>query len=432
MSDIEDTIEESETFFSEKTGKILSVSGLIIISITILLFVVFGSWDFEWNLDEAIIGQFGDFIGGFIGSLFSLAGIILFYVALKEQRRDININQKNLGLQTDALNQQVLEFKDQKEELIETRKVYEEQTKLINEQTNLYRLQNKELKEQSGIAKVQQFDASFFSYLSVFNNYKNSLNLLNTSNNYFGTLTQKLREKIVDDQGLNSILENICEKYLEIYNDNKDKLSPYFKTLYRLMVLVDTSNIDDYKKREYFKLIRSQLSDDELLILHYNYHTNLGLKVRSYIIKYSLLKHLNILDKFEFACDISGLKKYKFEQFLRNNEHLIVESLKEFASIESNTDIYKAISYELWNVKFDIRLTIKDTFQFSLIFELDDFTNLLGLDKEFIKKIISRHLYTVFFVSKYQKPVENEVVISVIESGQTIEFLFTVENLENL
>lgn len=432
MSDIENPVDQHEAFFSERTGKILSIFGLVIISLTILLYLILGSWDFEWYFDEAIMGQFGDFIGGFIGSLFSLAGIIIFYVALKEQRRDININQQNLGLQTDALNQQVLEFRDQKEELIETRKVYEEQTILIREQTNLYRLQNKELKEQSGIAKVQQFDTSFFSYLSIFNDYKNSLNLLTPSKNYFGALTEKIRAVVSDDKSLNKSLENICEQYLEIYNENKDKLSPYFKTLYRLMVLVDTSNIDDYKKIEYFKLIRSQLSDDELLILHYNYHTDLGIKVRSYIIKYSILKHLNTLDKFEFACDVSGLRKYKLEQFLKYNEHLIVESLKEFANIETSTDIFKSTSYDLWNVKFEIKLVITDKFQFSLIFKLDDFNDCVELDKEFIKKIITRHLYTIFFISKYQKPLETEVDVSIIEGEQNIEFLFIVENLENL
>ncbi len=432
MSNIDSLQDQSETFFSEKTGKVLSIFGLIIISITILLYLILGSWDFEWYFDEAIMGQFGDFIGGFIGSLFSLAGIILFYVALKEQRRDININQQNLGLQTDALNQQVLEFRDQKEELIETRKVYEEQTKLINEQTNLYRLQNKELKEQSGIAKVQQFDTSFFSYLSIFNDYKNSLNLLTPSKNYFGTLIEKLRAVVSDDKSLTISIEDICEKYLEIYNENKDKLSPYFKTLYRLMILVDTSNIDDYKKREYFKLIRSQLSDDELLILHYNYHTNLGIKVRAYIIKYSIFKHLNILDKFEFACDVSGLKKYKLEQFLKYNEHLIVESLKDFTNIESSTDVFKSSTYDLWSVKLEIKLVITDVFKFSLIFKLDDFNNRLNLDREVIKKIITRHLYTIFFLSKYQIPLETEVDVSIIECENNIEFLFTVENLDNL
>ncbi|MFS4473635.1 putative phage abortive infection protein [Chryseobacterium sp. T20] len=432
MSNIINQPDEKEAFFSEKTGKILSIFGLTTIGITIILYVLFGSWYFEWYFDEAIMGQFGDFIGGFIGSLFSLAGVILFYVALKEQRKDININQQNLGLQTDALEQQVIEFKNQKEELIETRKVYEEQTKLIMEQTNLYKLQNREMKEQSGIAKAQQFDTSFFSYLSIFNELKNSLNHLIPSKNYFGMLTGKLKGIQLDEDSIGESINIICEKYLEVYNENKDKLSPYFKTLYRLMVLVDSANIDEYKKNEYFKLIRSQLSDDELLVLYYNYHTSLGMKVRSYVIKYGLFKHLNTLDKFEFECELVGIKRYKLEQFLKNNEHIIVDGLKNFASIESSTDIFKSITYELLGLNIEVKLEISNNFKFSLIFDLNDFNNHSDITKELIKKIISRHLYAILYFSKFQTPTESELNISVIETDQRIEFLFIVENLQNL
>ncbi|AZB24284.1 hypothetical protein EG339_06510 [Chryseobacterium bernardetii] len=434
MNDIvnDDSPIDNENFFSEKTGKILSIFGLAIIALTIILYLFLGSWYFEWYFDEAIMGQFGDFIGGFIGSLFSLAGVILFYVALKEQRKDININQRNLTLQTDALNQQVNEFKDQKEELVETRKVYEEQTRLIMEQTNLYRLQNKELKEQSGIAKAQQFDASFFSYLSVLNDYKNSLNISHKSSNFFGMLTEKLRDVELEGMNMSKSIEIICEKYLEIYNENRDKLSPYFKTLYRLMALVDSSNIDEYKKNEYFKLIRSQLSDDELLILNYNYQTSLGIKARSYVIKYYIFKHLNILDKLEFECGLSGIKKYKLEQFLRSNEHLIIEGLKEYGSIETSSDISKSSKYQLLGVQLEHKLVINDKFQFSIVLDINDFNNQLGLSKELLKKIICRHLYAILFFSKYQNPTESEIDVSVIEGEHKIEFLFVVENLENL
>jgi uncharacterized membrane protein len=129
---------KTENFFSEASGKLLSILGIIFIVLSFVTFLIFGNWEFSNSLNEEKVGQFGDFIGGVVGSLFSLAGVILFYVALKEQRRDININQENLRLQTEALNQQVDEFKEQKIELEETRKIYEEQTGLIREQTNLY------------------------------------------------------------------------------------------------------------------------------------------------------------------------------------------------------------------------------------------------------------------------------------------------------
>jgi len=84
------TVDDNDSFFSERTGKILSIFGIAIIVLTIILYLINGNWQYTWTLDEGVIGQFGDFIGGFIGSLFSLAGVILFYVALKEQRKSVS------------------------------------------------------------------------------------------------------------------------------------------------------------------------------------------------------------------------------------------------------------------------------------------------------------------------------------------------------
>lgn len=75
------------------------------------------------------VGQFGDFVGGVVGTLFSLTGVILFYVALKEQRKDFKTNAEILRLQKK-------ELQLQRKELIETRKVFEKQSLLMQEQKN--------------------------------------------------------------------------------------------------------------------------------------------------------------------------------------------------------------------------------------------------------------------------------------------------------
>ncbi len=422
----------TEGFFSETTGKIISISGLIVIAISILIYLIFGSWEYKWILDEAIIGQFGDFIGGFIGSLFSLAGVILFYVALKEQRKDISINQRNIELQTSALEQQVTEFQDQKTELVETRKVYEEQTILIREQTNLYRQQNRELKEQSNTAKVQQFDSSFFSYLNILNEYKYQLNQQSTTNNYFGEIYQTLKDRHIDESEIEIMLKNVCEHYLEIFNDHRDRLSPYYKTLYRVMVLIDSSNIDDYRKWEYFKLLRSQLSDVELLLLNYNYHTNYGLKVRSLIIKYNFLKHINIFDKIEFNFIMSSRIKRELESFLKHIELVISESIKEFKSIENEEDITKSFSKQFLELLVEVKLIISDEFVFSVIFNNNELSNNDDLNNEMIKSIFRKHLYSILYMSKYAEKSENDIHFSTIITDDKTEFVFKINNIDSL
>ena len=165
-----------ERVFTEKTGFVLIVAGFVIILGAVIAFVFFSRWSFSCMLDEEVVGQFGDFVGGAVGTLFALAGVVLYYVALTEQRKDLKINHDNLKIQTEALTQQIEEFKAQKVEMEETRKVYVQQTELFQEQTNLYREQSEAMKKQADEAKkqtaiylVEQFDASFYppSMLSV-------------------------------------------------------------------------------------------------------------------------------------------------------------------------------------------------------------------------------------------------------------------------
>ncbi len=59
-----------------------------IVTVWYLFLLKADGWSF-WNVDKMNIersGQFGDYIGGFVGTLFSLAGFIFLYLTLKEQR----------------------------------------------------------------------------------------------------------------------------------------------------------------------------------------------------------------------------------------------------------------------------------------------------------------------------------------------------------
>jgi hypothetical protein len=424
--------EKKEIFFTENTGKKFAIGGIIFIVLAAIIFILHGNWSFSKTLNEEKIAQFGDFIGGIIGSLFSLAGVILFYVALKEQRKDININQENLKLQNIALNQQVDEFKAQKTELIETRKVYEEQTILFREQTNLYKQQNKELKEQTTTAKLQQFDSSFFSYLNMFIDFKNGLDLKTSSKNYFGEIYLEILNIESQDKTLIETFALIQTKYIEVFHLYKNELSLYFKTLYRIIILIDSSSIEEEKKQQYFKLLRSQLSDSELLVLYYNYHSHLGVKVRPYIIKYGLLKHIRILDKIEMGSDLKVNQKFEFEDFLSKIGNYILEGFEKFKSLEEIEDVDLSANASILNVNLEMKLKIISDFNFSLIFKNSEFKNQSLLDKETIIKLVSRQIYSVLFLSKFKLPQENEIKISTIECLLNFEFNFRIENIQNI
>lgn len=141
--------------FTEKTSKILMVVGIVLFFIGLILFFWQSiSIDTTLQIDSSKFGQFGDYVGGLIGSLWAFAGVILFYVALTEQRDDIRTNREVLKTQVNALEQQIKEFEQQTEELGLTREVIIDQSKTL---------------------KIQQFESTFFNSMNLWNNIIESI-----------------------------------------------------------------------------------------------------------------------------------------------------------------------------------------------------------------------------------------------------------------
>ena len=251
--------------FTEKTAKILTWVSLILLLISIFIFIVFSEWEFSSIIDEAIIGQFGDFVGGVIGCIIAFIGIILYYEALKAQREDIKISRNLLETEIKAFNQQVEEFKLQTEELSETRKIYEEQNKTM---------------------KRQRFENTFFNMLSLQQEIVANLSVESKEvkraevviKNYKG---REVFEKIYEGidvyvwYELKTIgIKGIVDRNIENYNSNGwliSRFDHYFRHLYRIFKYIDKTDLIDEKERyDYASIVRSQLSDYELVILFYN------------------------------------------------------------------------------------------------------------------------------------------------------------------
>jgi hypothetical protein len=282
-----------DKFFSERLSLILSVISFCCIIISAIVFCVFGSWNFSQILDESKIGQFGDFIGGVIGTILAFVAAILYYVALREQRKDIAINQQSAKLQNEALIKQIEEFEKQKEELELTRKVYEQQSKTM--------------REQERTMKLQQFESTFYSLLNVCISIKTELNKYSDQHNYFKVKYNELLS--LSGKDINQNLSSTeCHKivvtsYIDLFLKHKGELSHYFKSIYRLMKVIDTNQtLNDKERVFYSKILRAQLTEYELLLMNYNYHSTYALKARNIIYKYNMLKHINPLSKIEFVC----------------------------------------------------------------------------------------------------------------------------------
>lgn len=275
--------------------------GVIISAWIISIFVL--KWKFSnWT----IRATFGDSFGA-INSLFSglaLSGIIY----------TIFLQKKELTLQ--------------REELKNTRKEFTTQNKTL---------------------RLQRFENTFFNLLSLHHQIVDSIDLdiekKKRTDNLSRNLISIRRTKDLSNQvqpqtqeydriiikgrdvfrvkyeGLKYHLldsgDDINDKYLEIYETVQTDFGHYFRNLYRIIKLVDETefhthleletssnakksiellnyNLTNHKtKYEYTSMIRSQLSDYELLWLFYNCISKNGIeKFKPYIEKYSLLKNI--------------------------------------------------------------------------------------------------------------------------------------------
>src|SRR5690606_30563429 len=299
----------------------------IVLIILGLLSIVSGAVLFLWldfnisttnQIDSEKFGQFGDFIGGIVGSIWGLAGVVLFYIALTEQRTDIRTNQENLILQTKTLEQQVEEFKLQREELQSSRKVYEQQSKTL---------------------KAQQFESNFYSLLNIHLSLKESLNKLDPNNDYFKKIFESICSPYNPTMGILNHHKETVELYLKFYSDNQGHLSNYFKSFYRILKVIDLANgFSEEEKYFYSKILRSFLSDYEELVMYYNSHSIMGIKARPLLMKYNLLKHTHLFEipHFTFYSKIQNNNSlWLFSNYLTS---FLIQHLNNYNSIDFNED----------------------------------------------------------------------------------------------
>lgn len=415
-----------DRIFSKSIGGIIAIIAFLVFAVAIYVFLSFRSWEYTNILDEAKIAQFGDFIGGVVGTLLAFVAAILYYVALREQSRDVKINQTNLELQTTALNQQIEEFKAQKVELEETRKVYEEQTELFREQTLYYKTQAEEVKIQTSIAYGDLFSTNFYSLLEVFLSIQKNLAKSKVFENVYDELCK------VCDSEQKKELANVVNSYIGIYQENRNLLSPYFKTIYRLLMLIHKdTKITRETKDEYAKILRSQLSDKEIVIIYYDYLSDLGKKAQTLSSEYRLLKHVDKLDKIEFGC-LDHNYKNELSLFLKQISNVIIENVDKFKDIETEEDINISEQLCLFNLSTSYSLKINTNFSLSIIFDKNEFESQDKIGEDEFLQILLKNTYDVLFCEKFRFPKYDEINESTTKTSSNIEFKFSLLDITTI
>lgn len=233
------------------------------ISITIAFITIFGLI-FKWGRDirvfsanhvvnNELLGTYGDFVGGVLGTIFAVMSTLLLIKTFKQQQESTYKNEK----------------------LIESQRFND----LFFELLNIYHQEVGELYSQDANTEndYSYTDREFFDF------EKRNLQLLYKPQN---TIEDSKKESL--------------NRYMDFYIKNKVKVGACFRTLYRIYDLIDHSTLEDSLKIEYSKIIRAQLTESELFFIRYNCMSYYGRPFIKYANKYNVLKHLPTFELLEF------------------------------------------------------------------------------------------------------------------------------------
>lgn len=272
---------------------------IIIVVIALLLVIgpfILSSTNCSLYIDPEFANQYGGFVGGVAGPLASLVSAVLLFYTLKEQRRQFTIQQfeTNLFELIRLHRENVNLLKDRNpytaNRISEGRDVFIDLKKACGDliiKTSTHFKDNKYITERDSINI-----AYITFYLGVGERTKEML---------MGQLekleTEKSKE--IDKVLIEKYVRVVSEEKLEydcstvFYGGHQSKLGHYFRHIYRTIMFIDESGfLSEQEKKNYTKLIRSQLTTYEQSILFYHSISPLGIKWCELIKKYELIKNI--------------------------------------------------------------------------------------------------------------------------------------------
>lgn len=212
---------------------------IIVAIIGVIALWLLSWWGISEFIDEPINrGTFGDMFGA-VNALFSGLAFAGLIVTLLYQKEELQL---------------------QREELAETRKEL--------------KAQKLEFQEQNKTMKRQRFENTFFNMLSLQNEVVSNLSDEEVQWQW-SELENGQVEKIKKYSG-REVFKHIYIKNYNFFTNCSNipeitRFDHYFRHLYHIFKYIDTSDlIEDKERYEYASIVRSQLSNYELVILFYN------------------------------------------------------------------------------------------------------------------------------------------------------------------
>lgn len=262
------TIETQIRMYSVAAGALVAVG------------VVTAVWGvFQFSASPEDLSRLGGFLSGAVTALWSLAGLLLIYVAFLGQRRQILHQEEELSLNR-------IELQHTREEL---------------------RGQKEQLEQQTVTSRQQRFENTFFQRLNVLNAIIGSFRLQ-------GVTVQVGPKVIVQNASGREVFRAIAEElqaredlespsvdaspspsnaWKELCQRHEPLLSQYYRTLTHVIGFVHRSGQPEAERRDHVNAIRAQLSRYELeLLLRVCVNEPDAGELRALVEEYGLLRFL--------------------------------------------------------------------------------------------------------------------------------------------
>lgn len=234
----------------EITGYALILAGGIVLFWGTLKFnLLQGAYAISSEREAGVFGEYGEFIGGIVGSLWALAGVFLFFATLTYQKR---------------------EFELQRYELHKTQKIFQQ----------------------------QNFSTLYISFVNKHNDIIDALTAYDinqsprTGSNFFVFFQEKVLSSFVQkvrtldpEQKREDKLYLLFEEYFTYhFAFYQTSLDPYLKNLSVLFKLIQRYRSETHDEGEYYSFItKANFTQSELFLI---YH----------VAKFNLLKEFATLD----------------------------------------------------------------------------------------------------------------------------------------
>lgn len=222
-------------------------------------------------------------------------------------------------------------------------------------------------KETATVYKLQQFNEQF---KILFNLYQDAIRAYKSSAMNGGEDLSSIVEQFKMHGNTSIKNEDYAKRQqvaLDIFKDFyvscHNVASVHFRLLYRIFQLIDDADIPDRNKTDIAKIMRCQLSADEILLLRYNAIASYGEKMRVYINRYNLLKHLPLLSLLELSylsTKLSGVQRHSI------NTEVIKWRKQTKGLLLKNKETTEIVS-EDYSEKYAVKITVSsDNSQFKI------------------------------------------------------------------